>query len=280
MHSDDETTHDHRDEPSPVSDAAPETAARPVTIDPARFDGVVFDMDGVVTDTARVHSAAWRLLFDGWLSEWAPEGVDRSPFTEDDYLRLVDGRSRLDGITAFLASRGAALPPGSPDDPPGGATVWALANRKNAFFRRALADEGAQPFESTLDVARAVRRAGMGAAVVTASRNRAEVLAAAGADDLFDAHVDGIDAADLGLTGKPDPALFVEAARRLGVAPERTVVFEDALPGVEAGRRGGFGLVVGVDRAGGREDEFLARGADAVIADLDQVEVGSGSEAP
>jgi alpha,alpha-trehalase len=260
-------------------DSAPDSGRGRVVIDARRFDAIVFDMDGVITDTARVHFAAWKRLFDDWLSDSAPDGVDRRPFDEDDYLRHVDGRSRLDGITGFLESRGTALPLGAPGDGDDAGTVWALAGRKNGFFLEALASEGASPFESTLDVARAARRAGLRTAVVTASRNRAEVLAAAGADHLFDEHVDGIDAADLGLPGKPDPALFIEAASRLGASPGRTVVFEDALAGVEAGRRGGFGLTVGVDRSGGREAEFVARGADRVIAGLDAVDVVARGEA-
>lgn len=251
-------------------------ADHPVAIDPERFDAVVFDMDGVITDTARVHFAAWRRLFDEFLAEAAPESTDRREFTHDDYLRHVDGRSRLDGIEAFLGSRGITLPSGTPDDEPGNGTVWALANRKNEHFLRTLSDEGVLAFESTLEVARSLISAGVRTAVVTASRNRAQVLKAAGADDLFDEHVDGIDAAELGLPGKPDPALFLEAARRLGVDPDRAVVIEDALAGVEAGRRGGFGLVIGVDRAGEHEAAFLAGGADVVVADLDAVYVTAG----
>jgi alpha,alpha-trehalase len=247
--------------------------SHPVVIDTERFGAVIFDMDGVITDTARVHFAAWRRLFDDFLREEAPPSADRGPFTEDDYRRYVDGRSRLDGIEAFLTARGSALPLGTPDDEPGAGTVWSLANRKNEFFLRALAEDGARPFPSTLSLARSLRDAGIPTGVVTASRNRAAVMAAAGADDLFDAHVDGEDAAALGLPGKPDPALFLEAARRLGVEPERTVVFEDALAGVEAGHRGGFGLVVGVDRVGGGADGFLERGAHAVVTDLDAVSV-------
>jgi alpha,alpha-trehalase len=247
-----------------------------VAIDPERFDAVVFDMDGVITDTARVHFAAWRRLFDEFLAEAAPEGTDRSEFTHDDYLRHVDGRSRIDGIEAFLASRGITLSRGTPDDEPGNETVWALANRKNEHFLRTLSAEGAIAFASTLDVARSLIAAGVRTAVVTASRNRAVVLEAAGADDLFDEHVDGVDAAEMGLAGKPDPASFLEAARRLGVDPQRAVVIEDALAGVEAGRRGGFGLVIGVDRSGGHQAAFLAAGADVVVADLDAVDVISG----
>lgn len=247
-----------------------------VVIDSKAFDAIVFDMDGVITDTARVHYAAWKRLFDDWLEHWAPDGVATDPFTEDDYHHHVDGRSRLDGIAGFLASRGASLPAGSSDDPAGGATVWALANRKNAFFRAALAEEGATAFPSTLALTRAALDVGMRTAVISASRNRAAVLASAGADELYEVHVDGVDAAELGLPGKPDPAIFTEAARRLGVEAERAVAIEDALPGVEAAARADYGLVIGVDRSGGREADFVSHGADAVVSDLAAVSIGSG----
>jgi beta-phosphoglucomutase family hydrolase len=246
-----------------------------VAVSPDRFEAVVFDMDGVITDTARVHRAAWRRLFDEYLTESAPESADRRPFSDDDYRRHVDGRSRIDGIHTFLTSRGIELPRGSPDDPPGHDTEWALAGRKNRYFLATLAAEGARPFRSSLRLARELRAAGVRTAVVTASRNRAEVLGSVDAVDLFDAHVDGIDAAELGLHGKPDPAVFLEAARRLGVDPARAVVIEDALSGVEAGRRGGFGLVVGVDRTGDHGADFIAHGADVVVADLDVLVVAA-----
>ena len=242
-----------------------------VVIDVARFDAVVFDLDGVLTDTARVHQAAWKRLFDDALN--GLEGaIDRRPFGGEDYRRYVDGRSRADGVEAFLASRGVRLPRGRPDDPPGMTTAWALANRKNEHFLAALDKEGVRAFPSSVALTRRLRQVGLRTAVVTASQNRAEVLAAAGIDDLFDVHVDGLDAAALGLAGKPDPAMFLEAARRLSVAPRNAVVLEDALAGVSAGGRGGFGLVIGVDRVGD-PDALAAAGADAVVADLAEVDV-------
>ncbi len=249
-----------------------ERDAPSVVIDPAAHDAVVFDMDGVVTDTAGTHEAAWKRLFDELLTAAAPEGADRRPFTSDDYRRFVDGRSRLDGVTTFLASRGISLPEGQPGDAPGCTTAWALANRKNRYLLDELARNGVAVFPSSVELARAARQAGLRTAIVTASRNRAAVLGAAGVADLFDAHVDGVDAAALGLAGKPDPALFLEAARRLGVHPTRAVVIEDALAGVEAGRRGGFGLVIGVARHG-EHDDLLAAGADVAVADLAEVQV-------
>jgi beta-phosphoglucomutase family hydrolase len=244
-----------------------------VAIAAARFDAVIFDLDGVITDTARVHFSAWKRLFDEQLVR---AGMGDAPFTESDYLRHVDGRARIDGIEAFLTSRGIHLDHGEPDDPPDAQTAWGLANRKNGYYLGALGTEGVDVFESSVEVVRAVRAAGMRTAVVTASRNRAQVLDTAGLSSLFDAHVDGIDAENLSLEGKPDPATFLEATRRLDVTPARAVVFEDALAGVEAGHRGGFGLVVGVDRRH-QAKALAAHGADAVVADLDQVQViGAG----
>lgn len=242
-----------------------------VRLDPGSFDAVIFDMDGVVTDTARTHRAAWRRAFDELLDHVGGPGV-LARFSDDDYLRHVDGRARIDGTTAFLASRDIDLPVGSPDDEAGLDTAWAVANRKNDAFQATLADEGANPFPTTLALIEQIRAAGMATAVVTASRNRPAVLRAAGAEELFDAAVDGTTAAELDLAGKPEPALFTEAARRLGVDPARAVVVEDALSGVEAGHRGGFALVIGVARDGGA-DEFVARGADVVVADLGEVTV-------
>jgi beta-phosphoglucomutase family hydrolase len=240
-----------------------------VVVEADRFDAVIFDMDGVITDTARTHRAAWGRAFDALL-EHSP-GYPR-PFSGDDYLRHVDGRARVDGATRFLSSRGITLPEGSSDDDPGLDTTWAVANLKDEHFRRALADEGAHPFPTSLDLVAAVRDAGLGTAIVTASRNRREVLAAAGATGLFDVAVDGVTAVELSLPGKPDPALFLEAARQLGVEPSRAVVVEDALSGVEAGREGGFGLVIGVAR-GGEADRFRDHGAHVVVADLGEIDL-------
>ena len=248
-----------------------------VVIDPAQFEAVIFDMDGVITDTARTHAAAWTRLFDEYLTSGAPPGTVTGPFTAADYRAHVDGRSRIDGVETFLASRGIELPRGEPQDLPSNETAWALANRKNTYFFDAVDEVPPAPFPSSVALVKALQMAGVSVAVVTASANRAEVLAAAGLSDLFGVHVDGQDAAALGLAGKPDPALFAEAARRLGVDPRNTVVVEDAAAGVEAGRRGGFGLVIGVDRTGNPDALHMA-GADVVVSDLDQVTVASPPE--
>jgi alpha,alpha-trehalase len=243
-----------------------------VTISPDRFDAVIFDLDGVITDTATVHAAAWTQLFDEYLEKEAPQASGKEPFTHEDYLRHVDGRSRIDGVEAFLGSRGIHLPRGTPADPPEAATGWGLANRKNRRFLDRLASDGVATFADAARAVEAVRAAGLRTAIVTASRNRAEVLAAAGVADLFDVSVDGLDCAILGLPGKPDPAPFLEAARRLEVDPSRAVVVEDAISGVEAGRRGEFGLVIGVDRRGDGT-QLLEHGADFAIRDLSAIQL-------
>ena len=242
-----------------------------------RLDAVVFDTDGVLTDTASVHAAAWKRLFDEYLAQRATRlGEPFRPFEEADYLRHVDGRTRYDGVAGFLASRNISLPWGDPSDPPDRETVCGLGNAKDRFFVAHLRDHGARAFPSSADFVRRLRAAGLPTAVVSASRNMVAVLEAAGLRDLFDAEVDGVEADRLGLAGKPDPALFLEAARRLGVAPARAAVVEDALAGVEAGRRGGFGLVVGVDR-GGQAAALAERGADLMVDDLGALDVEGGA---
>ncbi|MCY9783430.1 beta-phosphoglucomutase family hydrolase [Nocardiopsis sp. EMB25] len=248
-----------------------------VTLDPRLYDAVLFDLDGVVTDTASVHAAAWRRLFDGYLADRAPrEGEDHSPFSADDYLRYVDGRPRDDGVAAFLESRGIRLPRGRTDDGDAAETVRGLAGRKNRYFRARLAEDGVTVFDSTVALVRRLRRAGSAVAVFSASRNCDQVLEAAGLGDLFPVRVDGVVAGELGLPGKPDPAMLLEAARRLGTGPDRCAVVEDAEAGVEAGRRGGFALVVGVDRTG-NPDRLRRHGADVVVTDLSEVEVVRGA---
>ncbi len=239
------------------------------------IEAVLFDVDGVVTDTAAVHAAAWKSAFDPFLRSRAGAGEPYRPFRlPEDYLELVDGKARLDGVRAFLSSRGIALP----EDPshPGAATAASLAERKDRLFLARLRRNGASAFPSTAALIRRLREAGVATAAVSASRNCAAVLRAAGAEPLFDARVDGVDAARLGLPGKPDPALFLEAARRLGAPPGRTAVLEDSLAGVEAGVRGGFRLVIGVDRSG-REGELYRRGAHAVVADPGDLEISGVS---
>jgi beta-phosphoglucomutase family hydrolase len=233
-----------------------------------RLDAVVFDTDGVLTDTASVHAAAWKRLFDEYLTRRAAHRHEPfQPFEEADYLRSVDGRSRYDGVAGFLASRAIMLPWGDPADPPGRETVCGLGNAKDRFFLAHLRDHGALAFPTSVAFVRRLRAEGLRTAAVSASRNMVAVLEAAELGGLFDAEVDGVEADRLGLAGKPDPALFLEAARRLGVAPARAAVMEDALAGVEAGRRGRFGVVVGVDR-GGQAAALAERGADLVVADL------------
>lgn len=238
-------------------------------------DAVIFDTDGVLTRTATVHAAAWKRLFDEVLQARAGAGNAFAEFTDDDYRRFVDGVPRFDGVRRFLASRGIELPFGSPTDPPGDDTVCALGNRKNQAFLAELEAHGVEAFATTTTLLHQLRAAGIATAAISASENCGPVLDGAGIAHLLDVRVDGLDAKTLGLTGKPDPAVFLEAARRLGVAPERAAVVEDALFGVEAGRRGGFGLVLGVARAG-NADEMLAAGADVVVADLGEVHVDVG----
>jgi beta-phosphoglucomutase family hydrolase len=238
---------------------------------PALSDAVIFDMDGVVTDTASVHARAWKQLFDQYLgARAAATGEPFRPFDiEADYLRYIDGKLRPDGVRSFLGGRGIALPEGDPADGPGAETVHGLGNRKDEYFRSTLAREGVRRFDSTIDLIRDLRERGVRTGLVTASRNSGPVLSAAGVRELFDVVVDGVVATEQQLPGKPDPATYLEAAARLGVEPERAAVVEDARAGVEAGRRGGFGLVVGVDR-GGQRRALEAAGADVVVNDLSE----------
>jgi beta-phosphoglucomutase family hydrolase len=240
------------------------------------LEAVVFDTDGVLTDTASVHAAAWKRLFDEYLALRTSRGQEPfRPYESADYLRSIDGRPRYDGVAGFLASRDIRLPWGDPSDPPDRETVCGLGNAKDRFFVAHLRDHGARAFPSSVAFVRRVREHGLRTAVVSASRNMVAVLDSAGLRGLFDVEVDGVEADRLGLAGKPDPALFLEAARRLGVTPGRAAVVEDALAGVEAGRSGGFGLVVGVDR-GGQADALAERGADVVVPDLgDLVLIGA-----
>ncbi len=246
-------------------------------------DAVIFDTDGVITDTASVHAAAWKRLFDEYLRERAERlGGPFEPFDADeDYRRYVDGKPRYDGVQAFLGSRGVDIPWGDPTDPPDRETVCGLGNLKNGYFLDHLQEFGAVPYPSTVELVRELKARGVRTAVISASRNMREVLASAGVSDLFDVMVDGVAAEELGLAGKPDPAVFEEAAGRLGVEPARAAIVEDALAGVEAGKRGGFGLVIGVDRTG-HADELAAAGADVVVGDLgDLGELGPlGTGAP
>ncbi len=255
--------------PAPGERASSANASREVSRE--RFDAVLFDLDGVVTSTAAVHMAAWKRVFDAFLEGVAPgRGVDRRPFEQRDYRLYVDGRPRYDGVRGFLASRAVTLAEGRPDDPPGRETVCGLGNRKNEVFRAELGASGVTAFPSTVSWIRALRRQGFKTAIVTASRNGATVLAATGVADQFDAVLDGIEAARMGLAGKPAPDTYVAAARMLGVETRRAVVVEDAVAEIRAGRDGGFGLVIGL--AGPDDaDEMLDNGADDVVADLGEM---------
>ena len=235
------------------------------------IDAAVVDLDGVVTDTAAMHAAAWADLFDSFLATTH----DTAPFDPDaDYLRYVDGKPRTDGVVSFLASRGIILPMGSPDDPPTGVTVFGLGNQKDKLFRERLQHEGLRVFPGTIAFLREVRAAGKPLAVVSASQNCRDVLTAAGVVGLFDVIVDGLIAADMGLPGKPDPATFLCAAEQLGTAPARTLLVEDAVAGIEAGRRGGFTPIIAVDRHH-RADALRRAGADIVVTDLADMTVVS-----
>ncbi|KQX46245.1 MULTISPECIES: HAD-IA family hydrolase [unclassified Streptomyces] len=232
---------------------------------------VVLDTDGVLLDSAAVHARAWKTAFDACLGRPVPGSGPQPPFDADsEYRGFVDGRSRYDGAAAFLAARGLHLPPGEPDDVPGCGTVWAVAARKEQAFVDLLRTEGVTAFADAGPALAALRTAGVPCAAVSASRHARALIHAAGLAGLLAVIVDGEDAARLGLAGKPDPALFLRAAAVLGSRPRETVVVEDALAGVEAARRGGFGLVAGVDRSPLRRTAHLLReqGADLVVPDL------------
>ncbi len=225
----------------------------------------LFDLDGVVTKTAVVHAAAWKEMFDAFLRE--REGEQFRPFGDADYDEYVDGRPRADGVRTFLASRGIELPEGAPDDPPDAPTVHGLGNRKNDLVLEKIRTDGVEAYDGTLRYLEAVRARGLRTAIVSSSANCRDVLRAIDAEGYFDVRVDGVVAAERKLPGKPSPDTFLAAARDLGVDPSRCAVFEDALAGMDAGRLGHFGHVVGVDRVG-QTDALYAHGANVVVKDL------------
>jgi beta-phosphoglucomutase family hydrolase len=244
--------------------AAPQSLSDAVTR--RQFDAVIFDLDGVLTSTAAIHADAWKRMFDEFL---APRG--ERPFDiETDYKQYVDGRPRYEGVRTFLASRAIELPPGDPAEPPGDRTIAGLGNRKDTMVKQAIADGLVQPFEGSVRWVRQLLDEGFRLGVFSSSRNCGPVLKAAKLDHLFQCRVDGITLAELGLPGKPAPDGFLKAAELLGVEPRRAVVVEDALSGVEAGRAGGFGLVIGVDREG-HGAALRAHGADLVVRDLGEL---------
>ncbi len=234
-----------------------------------RFDAVLFDLEGVITASAKVHASAWKKTFDEFLWRRAEERGDTfRPFEAGtDYLLFVDGRPRLDGVRDFLNSRGIQLPEGSPDDPPGSETVWGLGNRKNEMVREVIKTEGVEAYEGSVALVNGLRSQGIRTAVVTSSRNCDAFLETTGISDLFDVKVDGAVAGEFVLARKPAPDMLLAAARLLGVEPQRAAVVEGEVAGVQAGRAGGFGLVVGVALKGNPE-ELKTNGADLVVTDL------------
>jgi beta-phosphoglucomutase family hydrolase len=229
----------------------------------------LFDMDGVITQTAKVHDAAWKEMFDEFLRSWSAEhNVPFKPFDPvADYDQYVDGKPRVEGTTSFIESRGIHLPLGEESDPSTAQTLWGLSNKKNDLVQQVIRRDGVQPYEGSVRYVKAVRAAGFKTAIVSSSANTEAVLKAAGVDGLFEARVDHQVAEARHLHGKPAPDTFLEAARMLGAPAASAVVFEDALAGVAAGRAGHFGFVVGVDRVG-QADQLLAHGADRVVKDL------------
>jgi beta-phosphoglucomutase family hydrolase len=236
---------------------------------PGEYGAWLFDLDGVITDTASVHAAAWKRTFDGYLKEVSEHERRRfRPFEIDpDYYRYVDGKPRYAGVNSFLRSRGITVDWGNSNDPPGRETVCGLGNRKNELFNEVLRLRGVEVFESSVALVRELRTGGRRVAVVTSSKNCDAVLEVAGIQNLFDARVDGNVAAEKKLAGKPAPETYQEAARMLGTLPEQAVVIEDSISGVQAGRMGGFGLVIGVAR-GGDPEVLRQNGADVVVRDL------------
>jgi beta-phosphoglucomutase family hydrolase len=230
--------------------------------------GCLFDLDGVLTQTAKVHGAAWKQMFDSYLRDSAQQtGQPFVAFSAADYEEYVDGKPRYDGVRSFLDSRGIELPEGRDDDPPDAVTVRGLGNRKNEIFTRLVREDGVEAYPGSVRYLRAARDAGLRRAVVSSSRNCHDVVVGAGIEDLLEARVDGVTAKQEGLRGKPAPDTFLAGARALGLKPSEAAVFEDALAGVAAGRAGEFGFVVGVDRVG-QAEALKDHGADVVVTDL------------
>jgi len=245
------------------------------SIDARMFDAVIFDMDGVVTQTTGAHKTAWAEMFDEYLRDHGDPGTP--PFdTSSDYLRYVDGKPRYEGVQSFLASRGMTLPVGLVSDGVDEVSICGLGNRKNDLFLRNLEAGGANAYDSTLVLISRLRAAGTRVGLVTSSRNAATTLNAAGVPDVFDTIIDGVAAEDRGLPGKPAPDTFWAAVRDLGASVERSVVIEDAVSGVAAGVEGGFGLVIGVARDGNLAD-LLEAGAHVAFRDLGDVDVINGA---
>ena len=240
-------------------------------ITPDKYDAVFFDLDGVITATAKVHAKCWKVMFDEYLRKRSAKlGEPFRPFEIDpDYRLYVDGKPRFNGVRDFLTSRKINLPEGTHEDPSNAETIGGLGNRKNDLINEVIENEGVEAYEGSITLARQIRDAGIKIAVVTSSQNCDAVLKAIHITDLFDAKVDGNVIHEQNLAGKPAPDSFLEGAKRLGVEPARAVVVEDAISGVQAGRNGKFGLVIGVDRKGNAE-ELKKNGADIVVKDLSE----------
>jgi beta-phosphoglucomutase family hydrolase len=236
---------------------------------PGNVVACLFDLDGVLTQTAKVHAAAWKQMFDEYLKQRSQQqGDEFVPFDEhDDYDDYVDGKPRYDGVKSFLQSRDIELPQGSPEDPPSAETIDGLGNRKNEIVLKMIRDDGVLPYDGSVAFVKAAREAGLRRAVVSSSTNARDVLTAAGIIDLFEEIVDGHVADSEHLRGKPAPDTYLRGAKAVGVEPGQAAVFEDALAGVESGRAGSFGYVIGVDRVG-QAEALRQHGADVVVKDL------------
>ncbi len=242
-------------------------------INPELYDAVLFDLDGVVTRTAETHASAWKKLFDEYLKKKSDTNDYISFDLKDDYIKHVDGKPRYKGVKDFLTSRSIELPHGSINDGPGEETICGLGNRKNQIFSDLLKKEGVKVYESTIDLIKQFRKNGLKTAIVSSSKNCHQVLVAAGIEDLFETRVDGLVSESLGLAGKPEPDIFLEAAKRLDAPVDRCVVVEDALSGVAAGEKGGFGMVIGVNRLD-QAEQLKQKGAEIVVSDLSEIQVG------
>ncbi len=236
------------------------------------YNSVLFDLDGVITRTARIHSACWKKTFDQFLSARVSEGEKPfAPFSEtEDYLIHVDGKPRYEGVRSFLFSRGIELPQGREDSPAGEHSVFGLGKRKNDLFLQTLKKERPDIYKTSVELARSLKKTGIGLAVVSSSRNCRAVMKSAGIDNLFEVVIDGVFASEMGLLGKPEPDTFLAAMEALGSSPQLSVVIEDSAAGVEAGKHGGFGLVIGVAR-NNNSQELLQSGAHIVVRDLSEL---------
>jgi len=252
-----------------------------VLISPKRHHAVIFDLDGVLTQTAQVHAKAWKKLFDPFLKRQSEEkGIAFVPFDfKKDYLQYVDGKPRYEGIQSFLTSRDIHLPMGDPEDSPDKVTITGMGNKKNQLFLKQLEQDGVNVYQSTIDLIKQLREHAVKIGLISSSKNCTSIINKIGVTELFDVKVDGMDAAKMEIKGKPEPDIFLKASDQLGVEPRHVVVVEDAISGVQAGKRGGFGLVIGVDRSD-QSEELRKKGADVVVKDLSEVSIDDGFSQP